>query len=598
MRGLFLLCVAALTSGPFLQAAEPDTAAVQIGGIVENLQFKDRLFLERGLDDFEKAEAIVIVASNTSCPIVQKYWPKLVRLNDEYASKGVQFVSMNVMHSDSISDMSAQAIKFNVPFPVVKDIDGMGVAQLGFTRTPEVVVLDADHRLVYRGRIDDQHRVGATTPAVRKDSLKNAINSVLAGNAPNPAETSVDGCLITAPPVIEGDAALTWADHIQPLFKSHCADCHKPGTEAPFALEVYDDVTGQADMIAEVVADQRMPPWYGAAEYKDFINHRGMSTDERHMVQAWIKGGMTRGTQTTETVSREPVKIGWQLGQPDKIITTTENHQLPADGYVDYKYSILPYVFTEETWVRSIEILPENPNVVHHANLFAFPKDKGINAAWFITGKVPGSGALQLKDEVAVRIPKGTVLALQIHFTTTGQPEQSRLSLGLHYAGGTVNKSFQHILVRNQEFSIPPGDPYHPVVDSETLEHDVTAIGLFSHMHVRGRDMSYKVHYPDNTTEDLLVIPNYSFDWQMGYEWAEGTRKFPKGTRLECVAHFDNSEFNPFNPDATDTVHDGPQTYHEMMMAFMFYTIDSENLNLNVDPKTGVAVKSVADASP
>lgn len=599
MRGLILMSVTGILLCPGLFAADRDATPVDIGSVINNLLFKDRLFLPRELSDFEDAQAIVIVAANTSCPIVQKYWPKLVRLHEEFAPQGVQFVGLNVLHTDTIAAISRQAIKFDVPFPMVKDIDGQCVTQLGLTRTPEVVVLDADHRLQYRGRIDDQHRLGASTPAVRKESLKDAITAVLQGHKPSVAQTSVDGCRITAPPTIEPDESLTWSKDIKPLFARHCGDCHKPGTEAPFALEIYDDVAPQAEMIAEVIADRRMPPWYGAAEHKDFVNHRGMNADERRMVQSWIAAGLKRGEAPAEeaaTAAREPMKVGWQIGEPDQIIQTTENHELPADGYVDYRYSVLPYVFLDEVWVEGIEILPDNPEVVHHANLIAFPMDKGIRHAYFITGKVPGAGPLQLKDGVAVRIPKGTVLALQIHFTTTGQKEKCRIALGLHFAKGKINKSFRHVLVKNTKFAIPPGDPFHRVVKSETLTDDVTGVGLFTHMHVRGRDMTFIAHYPDGTQEELLMVPNYSFDWQMGYEWAPGTRKFPKGTRIECIAHFDNSKFNPFNPDPTDTVKEGQQTYHEMMYGFLFYTVDNEHLDLEVDPKTGIAIKKVADS--
>lgn len=599
MQRMVNLLTAGLLLCSVATAAEPASESVTIGSPVENLRFKDRLFLPRELSEFEDAQAIVIVASNTSCPIVQKYWPKLVRLHTEFAPQGVQFLSLNVLHSDSIPAICAQAIQFDIPFPMVKDIDGQAVAALGLTRTPEVVVLDAEHRLRYRGRIDDQHRLGASTPAVRRENLRDAVTAVLAGKEPLPAETSVDGCRITAPPEVEADESLTWSDHIQPLFAKHCVDCHRPGTEAPFALEHYDDAAGQAEMIAEVIADRRMPPWYAAPHNEGFINHRGMTADERRMVSGWIAGGLKRGTPLpaeTDAAAAEPQEIGWQVGEPNLIIQTTENHELPADGYIDYRYSVLPYVFQEETWVRSIEILPDNPNVVHHANLIAFPMDKGIRHAYFITGKVPGAQPLQLKDGVAVRIPKGTVLALQIHFTTTGQEEKCRLALGLHYASGRIQKSFRHVLVKNTTFAIPPGDPFHRVVKSETLPHDVTGIGLFTHMHVRGRDMTFIAHYPDGTQEQLLMVPNYSFDWQMGYEWAPGTRTFPTGTRIECIAHFDNSPFNPFNPDPTDTVKEGRQTYHEMMYGFLFYTVNDEQLNLEIDPQTGLALKQVAES--
>jgi hypothetical protein len=99
--------------------------------------------------------------------------------------------------------------------------------------------------------------------------------------------------------------------------------------------------------------------------------------------------------------------------------------------------------------------------------------------------------------------------------------------------------------------------------------------------------MTFTAHVPGLPSETLLIIANYSFSWQVPYRWEPGTKRLPKGTRLECVAHFDNSPLNPFNPNPLATVRNGPQTYQEMMYGFFFYTDAAEQLGLTVDPKTG-----------
>jgi hypothetical protein len=110
---------------------------------------------------------------------------------------------------------------------------------------------------------------------------------------------------------------------------------------------------------------------------------------------------------------------------------------------------------------------------------------------------------------------------------------------------------------------------------------------MFAHMHVRGKDITFRAYPPQREPEIMLMIPNYNFDWQMPYYLPTGTKKYPAGTRFECIAHFDNSTFNPYNPDPSVTVRVGEQTYNEMMYGFIFYTEDAEQLNLKVDPKTG-----------
>jgi hypothetical protein len=230
--------------------------------------------------------------------------------------------------------------------------------------------------------------------------------------------------------------------------------------------------------------------------------------------------------------------------------------------------------------------------VVHHANLaFAKVTEKFDQDHNFLTGKVPGGIAVNLNSGIAMMIPRGSVLAFQIHYVTTGKEEADRISVGLRYAREPVDKRVRYKIIDNGRFKIPPGAAAYPVKAEKELECEATGIALFSHMHLRGKDSTFTAHYPDGKSETLLCMPNYSFGWQLSYVWEPGKRQFPKGTKIECLSHFDNSPFNPFNPDPTATVKYGPQTYHEMMQGFFFYTDNAEHLNLKVDPKNGREIK-------
>lgn len=110
---------------------------------------------------------------------------------------------------------------------------------------------------------------------------------------------------------------------------------------------------------------------------------------------------------------------------------------------------------------------------------------------------------------------------------------------------------------------------------------------MYCHMHVRGKDMRFEATPPDGKKETLLLVPNYNFEWQSSYRWPDNVRRFRQGTRIDCTAHFDNSAFNPFNPDPAATVRHGLQTSDEMMFGFLFFTRDDEALNLAIDPQTG-----------
>jgi hypothetical protein len=82
-------------------------------------------------------------------------------------------------------------------------------------------------------------------------------------------------------------------------------------------------------------------------------------------------------------------------------------------------------------------------------------------------------------------------------------------------------------------------------------------------MHVRGKDAKYVAVYPTGERETLLWVPKYDFAWQTTYQLVT-PKLLPKGTRIICTAHFDNSANNPFNPDPTRTVPYGDQTWDEM----------------------------------
>src|SRR5262249_58682672 len=130
----------------------------------------------------------------------------------------------------------------------------------------EVVLLDKERRLRYRGRIDDQYRLSGVRPTPSRHDLKEALDAVLTGKEVKVKETPVDGCLITQTELPAPKTPVTFAEHVAPLLSKHCVECHRPGTAAPFSLITYRQVAARPDTLSEVVREQRMPPWYAAPE--------------------------------------------------------------------------------------------------------------------------------------------------------------------------------------------------------------------------------------------------------------------------------------------------------------------------------------------
>ncbi|MBX7074600.1 MAG: redoxin family protein [Pirellulales bacterium] len=582
---LCVLVAAILTSAGAVCGADD---SVKVGERVADFTFKDIRYLERNLGEFGERKAYVIVFTNLDCPLVKRYLPKLRDLDAKYRDQGAQFIAMNVGPTDSIMEMAYQALKADCHFAFCKDFDGEVVRALGVQRTPQVCVLDADRKLRYRGRIDNQYRVGGVSEAAVSEDLQNALEDVLAGRDVQVAETPCDGCKITPAPAVESKN-LTYSHDVAPLLKQHCQECHRGNTTAPFTLSSYEDAKGNGAMIAEVVREQRMPPCYASEENTEIVNRQALSVKDRDTIISWVHSGMAAGDLDKAPEPLPPADSKWQIGEPDLVLTMSKPIKIPAQGVIAYKYVILPHQFTEDTWVSDIEILPGNRDVVHHLNMAALVGSK-ISDAQFITGYVPGGEAMMLDPHHGFRIPKGARLVLQIHYVTTGEETTDQTSVGFNFVKDRLQKEIQHFRVTTGKFAIEPNHPHYLVEAERTLAGDATGIGMFSHMHLRGKDMLFNAIYPDGKEETILAIPNYNFDWQMNYRWAPKTKKFPKGTKIHCLAHFDNSKFNPYNPDPNATVKEGDQTYEEMMFGFFFYTLDDEQLDLEIDPKTGHVV--------
>lgn len=569
-------------------------ADVPLGTQVGRVEFTDSRWLPRELADLGPHAATVIVFSALDCPIAARVLPRVGELERRLRPRGVQFLELDVGTGDALVEVAARALEQNCEFPVGRDFDASAAAALGATRTPEFVVLDARSTLVYRGRFDSAQRYAGDVPGEVRADLSEALEDVLAGRAVRVAETPLEGCKITPPaPAAAADAlhAPTWAGAVAPIVARHCASCHVEGGTAPFALTTPAQAAAKAASIAEAVELGRMPPWF-ASRAQHFENERGLSDAERATLLAWTQAGAPAGADGADVraLPEHGPQEGWRIGQPDLVLHVLGESRIPATGYVPYRYQMIPKVFGADTWVEAVEIRSSNPRVLHHANLGWYKLGADVKSQNFITGQVPGGDAMELPPGVAYCIPAGALLGLQVHYVATGREEREQLSIGLRFARGKVEQRLRHFELADFRFEILPGEPCWPVRAARTFDADAIGIGAFVHMHLRGRDMRIVAHDPSGAEETLLCVPNYSFDWQTAYKWRFGERRFAKGTRVEALAHYDNSRFNPFNPDPGKAVRFGQETYDEMMYGFLFYVEAHEQLELEIDPATGTAL--------
>lgn len=563
---------------PFISTANASEASQNtvIGQHVEDFTLSDVYGDPVKLSDFADKRLVVVTFLGTECPLAKLYGQRLGELAEAYSGRGVAFVGIDSNTQDSLEELAAYGRSLKIEFSLLKDVGNKVADAMRATRTPEVFLLDGDRKICYHGQIDDQYNIGQSRPDARQEFLRDAIEACLNDKPVQITHTEPIGCLIGRAKRASGESGVTYAREISRLLDKHCIECHRPGAIGPFALTSYEDAAGWADMLAEVVSDERMPPWNANPRYGHFSNARGMTDEEKQLLYDWAEHGAPQGDPAELPEPRTFVD-GWRLSRkPDQIVAMAEEpFQVPEKGIVDYKYFVADPGFTEDQYISAAEVIPGDPSVVHHVIVYVSPpRDRRNDGTGWLTSYVPGLQAMEFEPGRARLITAGSKFVFQMHYTPNGKATEDLTKVGMIFADPEeVEEEVYTLAAAQPMFQIPPGAKSHRV-DSfiKWFPKGSKILSLSPHMHVRGKSFRFAAVYPDGKRELLLDVPNYDFNWQHGYKFAEPL-EIPEGLVVHCIARFDNSEDNLSNPDPTATVRWGDQTYEEMMIGFFDVTV-------------------------
>lgn len=525
---------------------------------------------------------LVIAFTNTTCPICKKYGPTLAQLEESLAKKGIAILFVNPTSNEKPDDMKAFATGHVLKGPYVHDRDGTLARALGATSTAEVFLLDRQRTVIYRGAIDDQYGLGYSHDAPKRTYLLDAIAALQSDRIADPAATTAPGCALDLPTAKSTAAGVTYHNRISRIVQANCIECHRTGGVAPFSLETYEDVVAHAGMIRKVVEKGTMPPWFATptAEGKPsaWANDRTVSATDKADLFAWLASDRPKGDSADAPLPRT-FADGWLIGKPDAIFEFSKAVAVKANGTMPYQNVTVETKLTEDKWVKAVEVRPSAREVVHHVLVFAAPPGKeGKRDAddeermGFFAIYVPGQSTLSYPDGFAKRLPKGSRLRFQMHYTPNGKATEDKTRIGLVYAEKEPQFEVSVAGIVNTRLSIPPGADNHPEPATLRVPMNATALGFLPHMHLRGKAFRYEITPPGGKTETILDIPHYDFNWQLYYRLAE-PRPLQVGTTVKATGWFDNSTKNPANPDATKTVRWGPQTTDEMMLGYLEYYV-------------------------
>ena len=384
---------------------------------------------------------------------------------------------------------------------------------------------------------------------------------------------------------------VTFSETIAPILYDNCVTCHRPGEAAPFSLISYEDARKKGKLIARVTESRYMPPWRAAHGYGEFAGERRLTDAQIAAFAEWVKQGMPPG-DPAKTPALPKFPDGWHLGTPDLVLKMPAAYELPASGPDLYRNFVIPTRLTENKWVRAIEFRPGARKAVHHA-LFAYdttgasarqdgrdgkPGFGGMGTGGL--GRPGGSGPLGgwavgatpvfLPAGVALPLPKGSDIVLQMHFHLTGKPETEQATIGIYFTDQAPERRLFAVQVPalfgfGAGIDIPAGEKNYVVEDSVTLPVDMRALFVGAHAHYLAKDIKATATLPDGTTQPLLWIQDWDFNWQDRYLYKSPVR-LPKGTRVDVRLVYDNSADNPRhpNPASPKRVLWGEQSFDEM----------------------------------
>ncbi|MEX2129868.1 MAG: hypothetical protein WD772_00150 [Pseudohongiellaceae bacterium] len=515
------------------------------------------------LSRYRHKQALVLMSFDSNCSAMTSLSAAFNSLRTEWEVQGVAFAYLD---AGNLSRADAQAL--GLELPILKD-DGQLVSEsLGVSRAGEVIVLDPERlTLLYRGPV--QNEAVAT--------LTNAV----AGSRDETRLLESSGCEIAYPvKQMHASNVPDYSSQVGPIVAENCAICHRQGGIGPFAMDSHLMLQGWSPMIREVLLTKRMPPEQVDPEIGHFANARYISEADIQTLVHWIDAGAPRGTGTEDPLAamQFPETDSWQLGEPDYIVTAPK-HEIPATGVLDYITVDVDLPFSEDKWVKAVQFIPGDRSVLHHLltyvtapaeNFDGGETDTRSVARRFLEGYAPGKiDAMEFPQDTGVFIPAGHKLSMQFHYTTNGRATSDETILGLymHEEPPTYENFTRSISGR---FSIPPYALDHKVNAEYVFDDDVVVTGLRAHMHFRGKDMKFSVEQQDGSWKDILSVPSYSYAWQPTYQ-LDQPEMIAAGTKVHVTGTFDNSEFNPANPDPSKQIGFGLQSWDEMFIGYWTY---------------------------
>ncbi|MDO8908714.1 MAG: redoxin domain-containing protein [Pseudohongiella sp.] len=551
-------------------------------GSVPDFALIDQFGRFHQLSRYVDARAVVILVYDKDSEPSKAALPELISLSRRYQGAPVQFMALVADSAESRNSLSELAQSLGTDLPFLLDDSQLVSDALVIRESAEVLIIDPVRlQMLYRGGIGlynnapMQQALAANLPGMTSH-LHYLVHSVLRGEPILTDVMPVSG----RPLVLDKLEAVrsqpvSYEADIAPILMDRCVECHKTGGIAPWAMDSHRMVQGWSSMIRETLLTRRMPPGQIDPQYADrYDDVHHISDHEMALLMNWIELGAPRSSGHEDPLAQQkPEHSSWQLGEPDLVIEFPPQN-IPATGVLEYVFVPIELGLTEGKWVTAYEFDIGDKSALHHIIIYTQDARQrrqnasGGGSRTNFGGYAPGREYVVLSEGTGIELKRDMRFMIQFHYTAIGRELVDRSRLGLHFSDTPPARALSRTAVMNGDFVIPPGTREFPVSATTVIPHDSYLYSFAPHMHFRGKRIRFSAHYPDGSRESLLSIPNFQHNWQMVYRLKEPVF-LPAGTEIVAEGAFDNSRYNPLNPDPGQSVVWGDQVWDEMFITWM-----------------------------
>lgn len=391
---------------------------------------------------------------------------------------------------------------------------------------------------------------GAAAPAVASPGVPVAPTGQTVTTAPAsaPAQSNTESAS-TAPAVptetkpAEAAPSVTYHKDIRPIMAANCSmACHGPDPKlrtGPIALDTYAAVKPVGALVVDAVMNNRMPPWPPDADCRELRDTPSITQEQRALFKTWQEAGFAEGNEA-DYVEPE-VSLAAELGPPTRIITMAQAHTPPANTD-EYTCARPDYTFDKDTYIRAIEVLPDQKATVHHVQVHVV-SGSACTTGDNIYSWRPGGQRLVFNEGDAALIKRGSSFNFQMHYNTIGKdptPDKTQIAVWELPEGTKPEREVTRVGVFALPPILTPGAVQTSTANQNVGGAGTEIIGVSPHAHMIAKTMTADLKRAGGKTECLTKISDWKFEWQMDYIFKEPL-PLAAGDSVEAKCGYDNT---------------------------------------------------------